>query len=159
MTLNAYKKTKQYEQLTCSTVTLSSQKILAGLKHLNRLEQVLAAQKILNTDFTDAIMSDDSGHIIETISKNIIFFKNNKIYSPLLSDSGVYGVALRWLESQGHKINWKKIEFNDLSEYHGMMVCNSIQGFNSIKNIDNKIYFNKRLKIAGMIISAWNERC
>ena len=138
---------------------LARQKKLAGIKHLNRLEQVMAAQELSNSNFTDAIMCDDSGCIIETINKNIILFKQDKIYSPLLNDSGVYGIALRWLQSQGHQINWKKIEFNDLAQYHGMMVCNSIQGFNSIKNINNEIYFDKQLNIADKIKILWSEIC
>ena len=138
---------------------LSKQKNLAGIKHLNRLEQVLAAQELIHSIYSDAIMCDASDHVIETISKNIILFKQDIIYSPKLNKSGVYGVALRWLQSQGHKINWKKIEFNDLSQYHGMMVCNSVQGFNSIKNIDNKIYYEKQSKLAGLIKTQWTERC
>jgi 4-amino-4-deoxychorismate lyase len=142
-----------------SSIELSRQKNLAGLKHLNRLEQVIAAQKIINTKYTDAIMCDGDGHIIETISKNIIFIKNNKIYSPKLTKSGVYGVALRWLQLQGHEINWKKIDYNDLPQYHGMMVCNSVQGFSSVKNIDNNIYFEKKIKIMEKIKSQWASIC
>lgn len=159
ITVNPYKKSQKPHNLVRSSVKLSKQKILAGLKHLNRLEQVIAAQKIINTDYTDAIMCDEEGHVIETISKNIILFKNNKIYSPLLTESGVYGVALRWLESQGHEINWKKIEFNDLAQYHGMMVCNSVMGFSSIKNIDGKIFYEKRMEIAKKIKSQWRLMC
>lgn len=159
ITLSAYKKTQVSKSLTKSSIELSRQKKLAGIKHLNRLEQVLAAKELVKSNYSDAIMCNDSGCIIETISKNIILFKQDKIYSPELCESGVHGVALRWLQSKGHEINWKKIEFSDLAQYHGMMVCNSIQGFSSINNIDNEIYFDKRLKIADMIKTQWCETC
>jgi len=159
LTLNPYAKGKISDKLTKSSVMLSSQKKLAGIKHLNRLEQVLASQALNHTEFSDAIMCNENGRIIETISKNIVLFKQDKIYSPKLSKSGVFGVALRWLQVQGHEINWKKIEFKDLPKYHGMMTCNSIQGFKAIKNIDNKIHFNKDLKIIKLIQSQWNDLC
>ena len=159
ITLNPYKKTPVSPQITRSFVELSRQKKLAGLKHLNRLDQVLAAQSIIDSKYTDAIMCDDAGNIIETISKNIILFRNHKIYSPSLIESGVHGVALRWLESQGHEINWKKIEFNELAQYHGMMTCNSIQGFSPIYSIDEKKYFDKQTKLSGLIQTQWDEKC
>ncbi len=157
ITLNPYIAPDPIRTLTRSSVALSKQKNLAGIKHLNRLEQVLAAQELNQTNYKDAIMCNESGKVIETISQNIILFKNNKIFSPKLNKSGVYGVALRWLQLKGHKINWKKIEFNQLAQYHGMMVCNSIQGFSSINSINNTIHFDKKLKIIQLIQKQWNE--
>lgn len=157
MTLNPYTKASSVNTLTKSSVVLSKQKKLAGLKHLNRLEQVLAAQELNQSEYQDAIMCDKSGRVIETISQNIILFKHNKIFSPKLNKSGVHGVALRWLQEKGHEINWKKIEFNELAQYHGMMICNSIQGFSTINNIDNSIYFDNKTITAQLIQTQWNE--
>lgn len=159
MTLNSYNKSYVSDKLTLSSVKLSKQRKMAGLKHLNRLEQVIAAQNLIGSDYTDAIMCDTSGNVIETINKNIILFKGNKIYSPKLKKSGVHGVALRWLYSKGHEINWKKIEFKDMAQYHGMMVCNSIQGFNPITHIDNKKYYKKQSPLSNIIQQQWSKRC
>ncbi|MFK8011010.1 MAG: aminodeoxychorismate lyase [Marinicellaceae bacterium] len=159
MTLNPYIKTSVSDELTVSPIKLSHQNTLAGIKHLNRLEQVLASQQLLQTDYSDAIMCDQKDRIIETTNKNIILFKNNKIYSPKLNKSGVHGVALSWLQSQGHKIFWKKIEYADLHKYHGMMVCNSIQGFKSIKKVGSKILFSEKLNIAKKIKEQWKKSC
>ena len=161
ITLNSDIRVETNQSLTISQIKLSQQNELAGMKHLNRLEQVLAAQRLNGTNYSDAIMCDDKDCIIETISKNIVFIKNEQLYTPNLNESGVYGVALRWLNSSCQKLdrqlNWKKIEIKDLSQYHGMLVCNSIQGFTSISNIGDNLQFEQTLPIMQKIKEHWNE--
>jgi 4-amino-4-deoxychorismate lyase len=143
--------------LTLSSITLANQKCLAGIKHLNRLEQVMAANELNGSQFSDTIMCNTDGLVIETISKNIVLIKGQQLYTPKLDDSGVYGVALRWLESQGFKLKWKKIELSTLAEYHGMMICNSIQGFTIINNIEELTQFKYTPAIANEIIERWDS--
>jgi len=157
ITVNPYIKSKSNEYLTVSSVRLAKQKNLAGLKHLNRLEQVLAAQELNDSKYFDAIMLDSKQRVIETISKNIVMIKKDKLYTPKLNKCGVYGVALRWLQKQGYELKWKKIEFKSLQKYDGMMVCNSVQGFVSIANIDNKIEFKQVSPVANEIQENWKK--
>jgi 4-amino-4-deoxychorismate lyase len=65
---------------------------LAEIKHLNRLEQILAAQELQTTNSEEGILLDTDAHIIEAVSKNIFFSKNNQLYTPLLKRAGVKGV-------------------------------------------------------------------
>ncbi len=155
ITIHAYENVPMDTYLTVSSVTLSKQKALAGIKHLNRLEQVMAGHELSSTAYSDAIMLDSKNHVVETINKNIVLIKGKKLYTPKLNHCGVYGVALRWLESQGYKLKWKKIEFDSMQKYDGMMVCNSVQGFNAIRNIDDKIKFNHHLPIIKEIKRKW----
>ncbi|MBL4660265.1 MAG: aminodeoxychorismate lyase [Alcanivoracaceae bacterium] len=158
ITVNPYQKAVVQDKLTISRVKLSRQKKLAGLKHLNRLEQVLAAQELTGGHYNDALMLDKDNIIIETISKNIILIKGEQLYTPKLNKCGVYGVALRWLQAQGFKLNWKKIEFKSLAQYHGFMVCNSIQGFNEIKSIDERFQFKCNHAIVEKIKLKWQRQ-
>lgn len=157
ITVNRFNRVLVNNCLTKSTVLLAKQKKLAGLKHLNRLEQVLAAQELNGSDYSDAIMLDHKQHVIETISKNIVLIKGSKLYTPKLNKCGVYGVALRWLQAQGYELKWKKIEFNSMQKYDGMMVCNSVQGFTSITHIDKKITYKKKIKVTDKIKKQWKE--
>ena len=143
--------------LTLSPITLSRQKFMAGLKHLNRLEQVLAANALSSSDYDDAVMVDNKGLIIETISKNMVLIKNNMLYTPKLNQCGVYGVALRWLQAQGYKLKWKKIEFKSLAKYDVLMVCNSVRGFHAIANIDNTFQFQQNLPVINEIQQKWHK--
>ena len=142
-------------KLGISSVCLSSQKKLAGLKHLNRLEQVLASNELIDSPYKDALMLDGKNRVIETISKNIILIKDGKLYSPKLNNCGVYGVALRWLESKGYEIKWKKIEIKTLHKYDGFLVCNSVRGFNAIAAITDKFRFQVDLPVIDEIQKQW----
>ena len=155
--VNTYKSPLENQSLTVSSVKLSHQKQLAGLKHLNRMEQVLAAQALNGSNYSDAIMLDHENNVIETTKKNIVMIKNNKLYTAKLNNCGVYGVALRWLQLQGFDLKWKKIEFKSLQKYDGMMVCNSVQGFTSIENIDSKIIFKDQSTIVKNINQQWKN--
>ena len=144
-------------KLTICSVRLSQQKQTAGLKHLSRLEQVLASQELIDSDYQDGIMLDKKKRIIETTNKNIIFIKGDEIYSPKLNKSGVYGVALRWLETIGYEIKWKNIKLKNINNYQAMMVCNSIIGFKKITQINNNIHFNKDHKLMASIKEKWRD--
>jgi 4-amino-4-deoxychorismate lyase len=155
--VNHYKTPLINQKLTVSSVILSHQKKLAGMKHLNRMEQVLAAQALNDSYYNDAIMLDHKDNVIETTSKNIVMIKDNKLYTPKLNKCGVYGVALRWLQQQGFDLKWKKIEFKSLQKYDGMMVCNSIQGFTSIEYIDSNITYKDQSTIVKDINQQWKN--
>ncbi len=54
----------------CNT-RLGIQPLLAGHKHNNRLEQILAKAEIDNTEFADAITLNVQNHVIETTMANL----------------------------------------------------------------------------------------
>lgn len=156
ITINPYVPTKLLAELTLSPVRLARQKKLAGLKHLNRLEQVLAAQALSKTSYNDALMLDSKNNMIETINKNIILIKNNRLYTPKLNNCGVYGVALRWLQAQGYELKWKKIEFKSLCQYDGFLVCNSVVGFHAMIKVAD-VAFNRHGLIVNEIQTKWQK--
>jgi len=144
-------------KINFSKITLSRQKHLTGIKHLNRLEQVLAANALINSKYNDAIMLDRKNNIIETISKNIVLIKNNQLFTPELNKCGVYGVALRWLEANNFHLTWKNINQKDLSTFDGLLLCNSITGFREVRNIKKQFHFEQNIPIIADIKKKWFE--
>lgn len=65
--------------------------VLAGVKHLNRLEQVLARQEFVPT-WQEGLMLDDEGNIVEAVSANIFWVADRILFTPLLDRCGVAGV-------------------------------------------------------------------
>lgn len=145
------------EEMGVSSVCLSQNQALAGIKHLNRLEQVLAAQSIQKSNFNDALMCDTAGNVIETTCKNVVFVKGGQLFTPCLKNSGVYGVALRWLEAQGYELNWQNIPLQSVKDYDSMMVCNAIRGFAEIKSIATVAKFDKVFEDFEKIKQMWDE--
>jgi 4-amino-4-deoxychorismate lyase len=64
---------------------------LAGLKHLNRLEQILARLE-LDKDRAEGLMRDEQGHVIEGTMANVFIVSGGTLLTPDLSHSGVEGV-------------------------------------------------------------------
>ena len=66
--------------------------VLAGLKHLNRLEQVMARQE-LPADAGEGIMLDIRDRVVEGIAANIFLQQADRLLTPRLDENGVVGVA------------------------------------------------------------------
>ena len=74
-----------------SAVTLAAQPKLAGVKHLNRLEQVLASAGWPG-DVLEAIQCDQDGHPICGTRTNLFWVSRRALYTPELKSCGVAGV-------------------------------------------------------------------
>lgn len=75
----------------CET-PVSTNSALAGIKHLNRLDNVLARNEWQSSEIAEGIMLDYQQHIIEGTMSNIFGVLDNELYTPLLTQSGVAGV-------------------------------------------------------------------
>lgn len=74
----------------CQT-RLGRQPLLAGLKHLNRLEQVLARAE-WQQEFAEGLMCDSDGRVIEGTMSNLFIVRDGVLVTPDLSQCGVAGV-------------------------------------------------------------------
>jgi 4-amino-4-deoxychorismate lyase len=75
------------------TTTLSAQPLLAGLKHLNRLEQVLARREWSDSDVAEGLMCDSQGHVIGGIMTNVFLVRGKTLITPRLDACGVAGTV------------------------------------------------------------------
>ncbi len=74
------------------TLRLARQPRLAGLKHLNRLEQVLARAE-WRDEYAEGLMCDSAGLVIEGTMSNLFIVHQGVVTTPDLSESGVAGVV------------------------------------------------------------------
>ncbi len=72
---------------------LGQQPLLAGLKHLNRLEQVLARAEWDDPDVAEGLMLDPDGRVIEGTQTNLFAIEGGRLLTPLLDRCGVAGVV------------------------------------------------------------------
>jgi 4-amino-4-deoxychorismate lyase len=82
-------------QLGCSSVTLGINPLLAGLKHLNRLEQVLAQMGRDEAGLDEVLMISTAGQVIGGSMSNVFFADDSGLFTPALTDCGVAGVMRR----------------------------------------------------------------
>ncbi|WP_041170250.1 aminodeoxychorismate lyase [Vibrio sp. EJY3] len=122
----------------CET-RLGIQPLLAGHKHNNRLEQVLAKSEIDGTEFADAVTLNVQNHVIETTMANLFWVKDNNVYTPDLSLSGVAGVMRRKVLEfcSANSINVKVDAFylSDVLNADEVWMCNSLLGVAPVTSI------------------------
>lgn len=78
----------------CET-RLQSNPVLAGIKHLNRLEQVLARAEWQDDSISEGLMMDADSHVIEGTMSNLFCYSRGLLMTPIIGDSGVSGVMRR----------------------------------------------------------------
>lgn len=86
----------------CQT-RLATGSAFAGLKTLNRLEQVVAAAEVSKAGFQEGLLCDADGFIVEALMSNLFWLKQGGLYTPLLDRCGVSGVMrAEVIEQAGH---------------------------------------------------------
>jgi 4-amino-4-deoxychorismate lyase len=69
-------------------VSLGRNPSLAGLKHLNRLEQVLIRSHLEQTDADEALVLDSDGWLTECCAANLFWRKGSDVFTPRLDQAG-----------------------------------------------------------------------
>lgn len=127
----------------CET-RLAHQPRLAGIKHLNRLENVLARMEWNDPTITDGIMLDADNNVIECTSANIFARFGDVLLTPSLHQCGVAGVTRQRIMNIAHLLSLKIVveTFNveKLLSADEAMICNSLYGAWQIREIQHKIW-------------------
>jgi 4-amino-4-deoxychorismate lyase len=120
---------------------VSSNPVLGGLKHLNRLDQVLASQELAvaqnnaahsDSPLQEGLMFDSRGSLIEGTKSNVFAVLNNQLHTPDLSQAGVCGIMrnalLEWFAGQGIQVAVTTISAEELMLATEVFICNSVIG-------------------------------
>ncbi|EAR20469.1 aminodeoxychorismate lyase [Nitrococcus mobilis] len=112
---------------------LASNPALAGLKHLNRLEQVLARLEWDDDSrYQEGLMLDYQGRVIEGTMTNLFIVRSGCLLTPDLSASGVAGVMREIiLETAARKslsCQMTTLSLPNLAQAEEIFVCNSVVG-------------------------------
>lgn len=115
-------------------VRLASQPLLAGIKHLNRLEQVLARAKFA-PQWHESIMLDNNGCMVEGCMSNLFWFADGLCYTPPVDQAGVRGVVRSWLEEKFALVE-KRMAPESLFETDLVFMSNCLMGLVPVNRID-----------------------
>ncbi len=127
----------------CET-RLAHQPKLAGIKHLNRLENVLARMEWNDPTIADGIMLDADNNVIECTSANIFARFGDVLLTPDLRQCGVAGVTRQRIMSIAHSLSLKiaveTFNVEKLLSADEAMICNSLYGAWQIREIQHKTW-------------------
>lgn len=123
----------------CKT-RLAEQPLLAGLKHLNRLEQVIARNEWHDTEHAEGLMRDTSGRIVEAVYSNLFMVKGGVLLTPDLTRCGVAGVMraelLTLAEQANMPVRALDLQMSDLHKADEVFVCNSVYGIWPVRGFE-----------------------
>ncbi len=119
--------------LSVCEMPMSQNKKLAGVKHLNRLDQVLASEEIAEDCF-DSIMTNGKFWISGT-KTNLYFYVNNRWLTPKVNKSGVNGTVRRWLLNTQSNVYESKFSEEILKRAQYCLVSNAIVGIIPVTKI------------------------
>ncbi len=124
--------------LGISTQQLGLNPMLAGLKHLNRLEQVLLRQELSNRAEDDLLVTNIYGEVIEATSANVFFFIDGQLYTPDINQSGVNGIMRQALLQRYPATIIKPFTLEDIAKAEAMFLCNCVMGVMPVSTFNGR---------------------
>jgi len=119
--------------------TVSINKGLAGYKHLNRLENVIARNE-WNDEYHEGIMLDDEKNVIEGTMSNLFMIKDGVLQTPDLTRSGIAGVIrqniLAIANQEKLTVDVKQLSLGELYDADAVFLTNSMIGIWPVISID-----------------------
>ncbi|MGE5242430.1 MAG: aminodeoxychorismate lyase [Bacteroidota bacterium] len=127
----------------CDT-TVARNRALAGVKHLNRLEQILARRE-LETNYDEGLMQDETGHVIEGTMSNVFIVARGELLTPDLSYSGVAGVMRELVLERAPALSLAcrvtTLTREEILNAEEVFLTNSLIGLWSVTRIESKTYW------------------
>ncbi len=113
---------------------------LAGLKHLNRLEQVLARGEWSDPNIGEGLMLDLDDHPVEGTMSNLFLVGEGRLHTPDLSLCGVAGVVRAWVmdhaQALGSSCLVGRLSLEDVLTAEEVFLCNSVIGIWPVGELD-----------------------
>ena len=136
-------------QLQVCSYTLPHNPVLAGLKHLNRLDQVLAAREL--RDDHQGLVLDVGGNVIEAISQNLFMRCDGLWITPDLSQCGVSGVMRQVLMKEvfpqiGDAVDESSFDLDRLLGCDELFLCNAVMGIQPVGGVGDGPRWNSFAK-------------
>ena len=125
----------------CQT-RLALQPALAGIKHLNRLENVLARSEWQDPAIAEGLMLDMEGWVAEGTMSNVYVLEGEVIATPRLHRCGVNGAVRDWLSAHcldiGRSFTETRLSTQRLIDADAVFLSNSLMGIWQITRLGER---------------------
>ncbi len=128
-------------QLSFADTPISSNSLLAGLKHLNRLDSVLASSEIKGAN-QECLMSDGQSVICGSRS-NLFVYDGNQWMTPQLQKAGINGITrqrmIKLMKENGIDIEECHLSRQQVLDCESAFMTNSLLGCWPVAKVVNKL--------------------
>lgn len=127
------------------TLRLGHQPALAGIKHLNRLENVLAQKEWHDPQIHEGLLFDQIGHLVSGTKSNVFLVRQGGLITPRLDRCGVAGVTrARLIEiarTDGIEVTeMPGLTLEDVLSAEEILLCNSLIGLWRVARLDHRAW-------------------
>lgn len=111
---------------------LAEQPVYAGIKHLNRLDNVMARMEWNDTAYADGLLLDTADRVIECTMSNIFARYGSELLTPDLSKCGVAGITRQRILALAPRLGLHAqvlaLPLSKLLQADEVIICNSLYG-------------------------------
>jgi 4-amino-4-deoxychorismate lyase len=130
---------EQGVRVRIASVRLGENPALAGLKHCNRLEQVLARRECADAGFGEALMFSSSGALISGTMSNVFIVQDSMLLTPCVDRCGVAGVmraeVLATAAAAGIRVEERRLDGDDLERSQELFLTNALMGIRPAREV------------------------
>lgn len=106
---------------------LAQQPALAGFKHLNRLENVLARGEWDDPALAEGLLRDTDGHVIGATAANLFAVRDGTLFTPRLHRCGIAGVTRAWVMTRETVVE-ADLATDDIESADELFLTSSLRG-------------------------------
>ncbi|ROR11386.1 aminodeoxychorismate lyase [Erwinia sp. JUb26] len=136
-------------RLALSPIALGKNSLLAGIKHLNRLEQVLIRTRLEQTGADEALVLDTDGMLVECCAANFFWRIGEQVFTPDLSASGVNGIQRQWVMRRvvelGFTLTEVRVGIEVLAQAEEVLITNALMPVLPVRQIEAWHFSSRRL--------------
>ncbi|KLD65935.1 aminodeoxychorismate lyase [Dyella japonica] len=123
----------------CDT-RLAAQPLLAGMKHLNRLEQVLARAEWSDPTVAEGLLCDAEGQVISGTMSNLFAVLDGALVTPALDRCGVAGVARAEILASRPGVRIQGLRPVELARAREVFLSSSVRGILPVQAVGDTVY-------------------
>lgn len=124
-------------RVRCCRLRLAVQPRLAGIKHLNRLEQVLARAEWDDADIAEGLLADAEGSVISATAANLFVVHGSRLVTPALDGCGVAGVARAEVLAR-RDVTITRLTWDEVMQADEVFLTSSLRGILPVSRIDTQ---------------------
>lgn len=117
---------------------LAEQPLLAGMKHMNRLEQVLARAEWDDSDIAEGVLRDGVGRVVSGVMANLFAVVDDVLVTPALDRCGVAGVARAEVLAAMPDARVDELTLDQLLGAREIFLSSSVRGILPVRSVDGQ---------------------
>lgn len=122
----------------CDT-RLAIQPALAGIKHCNRLEQVLARAEWQDAGIHEGLVRSTEGDVISATAANLFVLKAGRWMTPRLDRCGIEGICRAWAFDRLQAIELR-LDVADVEAADAVFLCNAVRGILPVARLGTRTW-------------------